>query len=261
MSTGSFTPANDLVIIGTHNTTTTKNKVVAIDGNTGVKVWSFDGGGKSTPDMDIISSTPFVDYTNNAVWVTSRSAGGTGQPSLWKFNTNDGTLLASANLGDIDSSPSLTPAGDFLFVGNNAGTLYAINPTTVTTIDSFTPTPADGAIKGFPIVLSFASPFTIIFSTDTKVHAVSFDGTTFTSLWSTAISAPSTPLSFTGLGKVYVGSSDGKIHQLRVSDGVDEAQRIVDPTATVSDPSLDVTLSRLYVGATNGRIFAFTFPF
>ena len=270
LSGASFTPANDVVISGTRQVgETVKNRVKAFDGNNGVRVWEAKGGDigpPAIPNMDIISSTPFVDLTNNVVWVTSRSAGGTAQPSLWKFGTNGGATLpapdlqGTLNLGDIDSSPSLTPASDFLFLGNNAGTLFAINPATITTITSFAA--GDGAIKGFPVVLGFVSPFTIIFSTDKNLHAVSFDGTTFTSLWSTAISAPSTPLSFTGLGKVYVGSSDGKIHQLNLSTGVDEAQRIVDPTpATVGDPSLDVTLSRIYVGATNGRIFAFTFPF
>ena len=269
LSGASFILANDLVISGSRRTaTTTGNRVRAVDGNTGGRVWEAlgaDVGPPAIPNMDIISSTPFVDLTNNVVWVTSRSAGGTAQPSLWKFGTNGGATLpapdlqGTLNLGDIDSSPTLTPASDFLFLGNNAGTLFAINPATVTTITSFAA--GDGAIKGFPVVLGFVSPFTVIFSTDTRVHAVSFDGTTFTSLWSTPISVPSTPISFTGLGKVYVGSSDGKIHQLNLSTGVDEAQRIVDTTATVGDLSLDVTLSRIYVGATNGRIFAFTFPF
>jgi len=46
----------------------------------------------------MINSEPMVDYANNAIWVTSRSNGGTAQPSLWKLDPNlgNGPLFGEA---------------------------------------------------------------------------------------------------------------------------------------------------------------------
>jgi outer membrane protein assembly factor BamB len=268
-----YTLAQDLVIVGTHNTgSTTTNEIVGVNADTGAAVWTVIGGTSSAVscggvcNLDIISSTPAVDYVNNAIWVTSRNANSVAatvnRPDLWKIDPSTGAILSTVNLGgDIDSAPSVPILGDFVFVGANSGTLYAIDPATLATVASFTPAPADGAIKGFPVVLGAALPYTIIFSTNGNVNAVSFDGATFTPLWKTPISAPSTPISAPGLTTVYVGSSDGKIHELDLTTGADNKQRIVDTSATVGDPSLDVALNRIIVGSTDGRVYAFTFPF
>src|SRR5438132_11803690 len=95
-------------------------------------MWTYTGTA-----MDIISSTPYVDFTNNTVWVTSRSAGVAAQASVWKLNVANGTLLFSwnnATLGEsdttpsagIDSSPVPNADGAFVYVGTNAGNLKAI---------------------------------------------------------------------------------------------------------------------------------------
>jgi len=252
----------DAVIVGTRNSSTTNNKVYALRGDTGATLWTFNSG--LTSSVDIISSTPYVDYDNNTVWVTSRSAGGTGQPSVWKLNAANGALITSLSLGDIDSSPVASFDGTFRYVGTNAGTLKAIR-TSDNAVFTHTPASGSGAIKGFPLSFSFATPSvatpdTIVFSRDTTVHAVSFNGSTFSVLWTTTLTGTPTvsaPLD-DGLGKIYVGASDGKVHQLRLSDGVDEAQRTIVPgTPTVGDPSFDVVLNRVYVGATDGHIYAF----
>jgi outer membrane protein assembly factor BamB len=268
-----YTLAQDLVVVGMHDSgTTTANEIAGINANTGATVWSVVGGTSSAVscggvcNLDIISSTPAVDYVNNAIWVTSRNANSiaatANRPDLWKIDPSTGSILSTVNLGgNIDSAPSLPFLGDFVFVGANSGTLYAINPTTLATVASFTPAPVNGAIKGFPVVLGAALPYTIIFSTNGNVNAVSFNGATFTSLWKTPITAPSTPISAPGLTTVYVSSSDGKIHELDLITGADSKQRIVDTGATVGDPSLDVVLKRIIVGSTDGRVYAFTFPF
>jgi outer membrane protein assembly factor BamB len=268
-----YTLAQDLVVVGMHDTgTTTANEIAGINANTGATVWTVVGGTSSAAscggvcNLDIVSSTPAVDYVNNAIWVTSRNANSVAatvnRPDLWKIDPSTGSILSTVNLGgDIDSAPSLPLLSDFVFVGANGGTLYAINPATLATVASFTPAPANGAIKGFPVVLGVALPYTIIFSTNGNVNAVSFDGVAFTFLWKTPITAPSTPISAPGLTTVYVGSSDGKIHELDLTTGADNKQRIVDTGATVGDPSLDVVLNRIIVGSTDGRVYAFTFPF
>jgi len=204
-----------------------------------------------------------VDYIHNVIWVTSNSNGGTGQPSLWRINSNTGAVLGTSNLNDIDGSPTLTPFGDVLFVGNNPGTLFAINPATGATLASFDS--GDGAITGFPVVINFTSPYTVVFSSATLVQAVRFNAAskTFSLLWSTPISSPSTPIGFSGLSTIYVGSNDGSIHELDLATGADNKQRDCNTgqPGIVGDPSLDVVMSRIYVSTTDQRMYAFVFPF
>ncbi|MGB8521657.1 MAG: DNRLRE domain-containing protein, partial [Candidatus Acidiferrales bacterium] len=100
--------SNDQVFFGTRNTgTTTGNQIFGLNGNTGANAsWSpITGATGSVPNLDIINSTPLVDYVHSAIWVTSRSACATAQPSLWKINPSTGAVLATADLGDIDASP------------------------------------------------------------------------------------------------------------------------------------------------------------
>jgi hypothetical protein len=259
-----FTLAHDLLVVGTRNgASTTANRIVGIDGNTGATVWQTIGNSGGVAKMDIVSSSPAVDFVNHAVWVTSRSGGGTAQPSLWKLNPNTGAVLTTAALGDTDTDPTLSIPGDVLFVANNAGTIFAINPTTAATLKSVAG--GDGAIISFPIALGLTSPYTVIFSGQTAVHAMTYDKTanTFTSLWSTTISGPSAPIGFTGGPKVYVGSADGKIHELDAVTGVDGKQRTANTgqPGIVGDPALDTVLSRIYISTNDQRAYGFTFPF
>ena len=259
-----FTLTHDLLVVGTRNgASTTANRIVGIDGNTGATLWQTIGNAGGVAKMDIISSSPAIDFVNHAAWVTSRSGGATAQPSLWKLNPNSGAVLATAALGDTDTDPTLSIPGDVLFVANNAGTIFAINPATAATLKSVAG--GDGAIISFPIVLGLTSPYTVIFSGQTAVHAMTYDKTanTFTNLWSTTISSPSAPIGFTGSSKVYVGSSDGKIHELDAVTGMDGKQRTANTgqPGIVGDPALDLVLSRIYISTNDQRAYGFTFPF
>jgi hypothetical protein len=272
--------ANDLVFFGTRNAaTTTGNQIFALNGNTGANAsWSPITGAKGTvPNLDMISSTPLVDYVHSAVWITSRSACGTSQPSLWKINPGTGAILATEDLGDIDASPTLSFAGDALFIANNGdsggttctagnSTIYAINPTTGATLASFAT--GDGPVVSYPIVLGNSPPYSVLYSGATAVHLLSINTSsatpTFVSVWNTTIANPSAPISSTGQQFVYVGSSDGTIHELALSTGADTKDAIANtgPTkGTVGDPSLDEVLSRIYVTTTDQRAYAFTIPF
>jgi hypothetical protein len=278
--------SNDVVFFGTRNTTTTTaNQIFALNGNTGANLsWSPLTGpimvtnNSSAQNLDIINSTPLVDYVHNVIWITSRSACGTAQPSLWQINPTTGATKAIANLGDIDASPTLTFSSDVLFVGTvgdsivgttcTAGnsTIYAINPTTGATIASYAPT--DGPIVSYPVVLNAAPPYFVIFSGTTAVHLLKIDTSQstpmFTQLWSTTIANPSAPISYTGSSYVYVGSSDGTIHELLLTTGADIKDEITNIGATkgtVGDPSIDEVLSRIYVTTTDQRAYAFVIPF
>jgi hypothetical protein len=278
--------SNDVVFFGTRNTTTTTaNQIFALNGNTGANLsWSPLTGpimvtnSMTTQNLDIINSTPLVDYVHSVIWVTSRSACGTAQPSLWQINPTTGATQAIANLGDIDASPTLTYSSDVLFVGTvgdsivgatcTAGnsTIYAINPTTGATISSYVST--DGPIVSYPVVLNAAPPYVVIFSGSTAVHLLTIDTSltspVFVPVWSKTIANPSAPISYTGSSYVYVGSSDGTIHELLLTTGADikdEVTNIGATKGTVGDPSIDEVMSRIYVTTTDQRAYGFVIPF
>src|SRR5712691_11450667 len=297
---------SDVVFVGTKDSSTTfGNKVYALNGSggpvtttaafggncpslaTGVPaggiLWTYTGSG--TPPcstcMDIISSTPYVDYTNNVVWVTSRAAGDSTntQPSVWKINASNGTLAGGTptwKLNDVDSTPVPSADGAFIYVGTNAGTLKAIKVSDGTVV---THTPAStapcnctgaGPLKGMPWPLSYSAvsvgtPDKIIFSRNATVHSVNFNGSTFSANWTmTPTGAPatvSTPVD-DGAGNLYIGGSDGKMHRILVSNGSDAAQV---PATAISgwfgDATFNYDLNKIHVGATDGHIYTFTTPF
>jgi hypothetical protein len=269
-SSASFTLGQDLVVVGTHNAATTSaNQIFGLNGNTGATVWTVTGASGTVPAMDIISASPMVDYANNAIWVTSRSNGGTSQPSLWKLNSNTGAVLFTANLGPSDYGPTLGPQSDVLFVPINGGALTAIDPVTGVTLGSINP--GDGGVKNSPAIATLTMPYTVVFTTNTKVWAYQFScattpclagGGTFTKLWGgTAVNNPSAPLTFYGISKVYVGGGDGKIHELDLNTGVDGKQRLLDTSVTVGDVGIDLVLNNVLASASDGRSYAFAIPF
>lgn len=274
-SGATYTLAQDLVVAGTHNgATTSANQFVALNANTGATAWTVVGNSGTVPALDIVNAAPAIDYTHGAIWFASRSNGGTAQPSLWKLDPNTGSILFSAKLGPIDYSPTLAPNSDILFVSVNGGSLLAIDPTSGATLASINP--GDGGLKSSAAVATNTLPYTVVFSTSTKVWAYQFAcvptpnvclpglGGTFNLIWGgTSITTPSAPLTYFPLTKVYVGGGDGKIHELDLATGVDGKQRVLNPTAgvTVGDVSIDTTLSYVIAAATDGRVYAFTFPF
>jgi len=234
--------------------------------------------------------------------VTSHANGGASQPNLWRINPLNGAVIFSGNFNgiDIDSSPTLTFNADVLFVGTNGvtaplasvidGELFAINPKASSVVPVVSPAVQgavvafyddgnDGSVVGFPFVTTTVPPYTVIYTTNTKVHAVSFNPTTnaFTKLWTTTIfAAPfptcnagvcslSAPVVATSLNMVYAGGSDGFLYELNLSTGALVKKAVVDTNypAVVGDPALDVTNQRVYVSTTTNdqRSYAIAIPF
>jgi putative pyrroloquinoline-quinone-binding quinoprotein len=300
--------AVDMVIVATANTgDTTTNKVYALNAspNTisssitancngqwrapGDIMWTFQPG-----NMDIISSTPHVDYTNNAIWVTTRSKNGT-QAALWKLNAANGVLIASwttASLGDsdttaasgIDSAPVASSDGSFIYVGTNgtSSARLAAIPGTATTsntgaitfnIGGTTPAPCNctgtGPVEGMPWPLgtdpvSTGTPDTIILTRSTTVHSINFTGAAFSANWTATLTGTPTlsaPVD-DGMGHLYIGGSDGKVHQVDVATGTDQAQ--VPETAisgTMGDPTFNPNAGTVVIGGSDGHIYTFQTPF
>jgi hypothetical protein len=305
-SNASYTQAQDLIVAG-HRTaggSSTGNFVVGLNGNDGSQRWISTGGSSTASatgcggncNMDIITSTPQVDYAHNVIWVTSFNNAGSGgaanAPDLWEFNSNasgfSSPVVGVANLGsNISSSPTLTPQNDVLLVGLDTGILQAMDPVNATAgvINTLgtCPSPSacittDGPIKGAPLVLSNASPYTVVYATNSQIRAVSFNKSTntFAPLWqnTTSCSNPSAPIGtplLTGndaltsatINVLYSGCSNGKILELRASDGTLNKTRIVNNTGTVGDIALDLqsAVNKVIAGSTAGRITAFAVPF
>jgi len=281
-----FTRATDLVVVGMRNgATTSANSVIGLNGNTGAVYWTRTGVAGPTTALDMINSTPTVDYAHNYIWVTSHSDGGAAQPNLWKLDSSAGTVLWNGNCGgtDIDSSPSLTQYADVLFVSTNGGSLYAVNPTisgttACATMPSYTDG-GDGAANGFPYIANTVSPYTVVYTTDTQVHAVSYNAatTTFSKLWTTTVYPSPTSTSCSAsvcslsapvvsliAGMVYAGGSDGYLYELNLSTGAVVNRAVVDAVspAVVGDPALDEFNQRVYVSTTavDQRALAFAIP-
>jgi PQQ-like domain len=303
VSGAAYTLPNDLVVVGTRNGgTANANSVIGLDGNAGTVQWTYTGAPGATTALDIISSTPTIDYVNNSIWVTSHANGGAGQPNLWRINPLNGAVIFSGNFNgiDIDSSPTLTPNADVLFVGTNGvtappasvidGELFAINPKASSVAPVVSPAVQgavvafyddgnDGSVVGFPFVTNAVPPYTVIYTTNTKVHAVSFNPTTnaFTKLWTTTIfAAPfptcnagvcslSAPVVATSLNMLYAGGSDGFLYELNLSTGAVVKKAVVDTNypAVVGDPGLDVPNQRVYVSTTTNdqRSYGIAIPF
>jgi hypothetical protein len=240
---------------------TTNNKVFALKASDGTSAgWTFNDTCGSS--MNYASGMPFVDYARDRLYVTTANASG---PSLWildTLNTSNsatGTLAGSLALGPIDSSPSLSYDNNTVWVGNTTGTLYAIDTETMSQRWSYD---LGSALKGF-VWEDYSTANQLYFATaDGNVWCLKDDGTsalpTPCDNWpvsgKTLVPGASTPLL---LDYIFVGSTDGTIHQLAVSNGADVKQFPATGTldgTQVGDLSTE-TSGEIFAGTMGGHVF------
>ena len=121
-------------------------------------------------------------------------------------------------------------------------------------------------IQGLPWPLWNGNPETIIFSRNSTVHSVSFNTSTAaftTTNWTVTLSGTPTvsaPIDDGTGNNIYVGASDGKVHKLAVSSGLEQgtAVTVTASGTTVGDPAFDFTNNLIYVGAGDGHVYAVT---
>ncbi len=235
----------DLIYFATRSTTSkTNNRVVALSSVNGALVWSYQPG-----NLDIINGGMMVDYTNNRLFVAARSNSNT-QSSLRVLNSMTGALVAQLSLGDIDTG--VVKDGNQAYVINNAGTAYGINLTTLTVAWS----------ANVGATSTYLWPLGGAFIASVKTGTVArwnVTGTSATLGWSRAVAGPAGLRYHNGLQKFFVGSSDGKIHQLHPTTGVDEKQLVVSSQG-IGAPHLDEVLNRIHVGGLDGRVCSFQLP-
>ena len=254
-----FGGAYNLLFVGSRDADA-DNAMYMLDPSDGHTITSFNNGGGSNA-IGIISSAATVDYASNRIYFASRESSTGSSDTLWCLSFN-GTSLSKAwsvPLGDIDGAPILY--GDRLYVGNNSGTVYAIDPSNGQTIWSYATN--DGPVKGY-IWPEFTSstPRKLFFSTTNDVWALTDNGTSANLAWQqTGISSPSSPLFVLGATNLYVGSGDGKLYQLNTAAGsIVTSVTLGDGSAAIGCPAYDVVNQTAYVGSESGAIYGIQLP-
>lgn len=258
----------------------TANALRAYRGDTGALVWQYQGANPAEhPAMSYILATPLIDYAHGALWAATHSAGGT-QPSIWKFDVSDGSLLASITdsaIGDIEAAPTADENFRYVFFGTKNGKLVAVDATTVTVVATYDA--ADGAVKtGILVVGSQAgsnptpsTPDVIYFTTQTKVHKVTFDGSTFSQAAApiVSVSSPTAPMgNFQNYppAVLYVGSSNSTVYKIDTGYGASIGTFAVDATSrsvagatfSAGPAAFDTLAGKIYFGGSDGHVYAFS---
>ncbi len=230
-------------------TAATNNKLFALRADTGASLWTFNA--TCTYSIDYIVGMPYVDYNRNRVYLATRGTGST----LWILNTLDGAVVQQLALGDLDTSPALSADGTTIYVGNTAGLLYAVDATTFTA----TSHNLASAVKSV-IFEDWTTPGLLYFSTmDGNLWGLQHNGgASFTQVFKVAVAGASTPLL---LDKLYVGSSDGRLHEFDLSGGNEKvypASGMLDGS-TVGDVSTEDG-THVFVGTNGGKLFKIQVP-
>jgi outer membrane protein assembly factor BamB len=211
--------------------------------------------GVGADKIGIINGQAVVDYASQRVYFTSYQRAA-GNSTVWCLSLTTGLKIWSKDLGDVAGAPTLR--GGKLYVPTNAGTIVALDDATNgTTLWTFST--GDGIAKGFVFLDRFSNQ--VYFSTDNFVWSVAFGAATET--WKQPILSPSVPLFSAAKGRVWVGSSDGKLYALNSATGVPvavETFTLGDGSATIGGPSLDVFGNFLYAGSEAGVIYAVELP-
>jgi hypothetical protein len=254
---------------------TLPNSFYALDTASGAQVSAFDNGGGVTASNAIgaILGGGAVDYSLRRVYFTSRGRSGGSDRTLWCLGITASGLVDDCGwpplaLGDIDSAPTLR--NGILYVGNNVGTVYAIEA--ATGAERWRYATGDGAVKGF--IFPDRNSTRMYFATQGvglpqpgHVWGLSDEGPgAVTVPWpAVPISAPSIALFKPGGTQVLVGSEDGRLYQLELSGAGPGAPTVKsvalgDGSAAVGSPSYDPYHDCIYVGSEAGVIYAVTLP-
>jgi outer membrane protein assembly factor BamB len=253
-----FGGAHDLVLVGTRNSTN-PNSFFGLHLADGTVAWEFKnlvGQGGEGLAMGVIGGQASVDYPNRRVYFASRARAGGSAHTVWclDLTATAATLRWGRDLGDIDGSPVLR-AGR-LYVGTNAGKVYALDPDTGVSLWSteFAVPPAEAGVKG----LVWPAGSRLYFTTLGAIWALDDMGDHWANPVSVPVTSPSVP-AFTGT-YVYVGSGDGKLYELDTALGSVRSAALAGPTTAVGSPAMDFQNGLVYVGSDAGRVYAVPVP-
>lgn len=254
-------PGRDLVFFATRLANPAQNQVVALNAATGALVWRYQPG-----NLGMVSGGMVVDYPTNRLFIGSLTHAGSTD-SLRILNTLNGAEVARRPVGDIELSLVKNAFSNQVYATNSAGSVHAID--VATTQQAWSMPIATRPAPSTPAFTSFVRPQGAGFVASIAAGRVEFydvtgaAGTQPTLRWSTPIANPSGVFSLNsgGAARIYVGSSDGRVHQLELTDGTDSRQVSIGGAQRIGTPTIDHTVSRLHVGSEDGRICAFPVPF
>jgi hypothetical protein len=260
----------DYLLVGTRDGSG-PNALVALDPFTGAEVDRFDNGGGAN-GIGIINGMAAVDYPSRRVYFTSHALSGGSATTLWCLQLGPTPTVFSGcgwptprTLGDIDSSPILS--GGRIYVGSTAsgGMVYSIDAATGNPGLDRTFVHGDGQVKGF--VFPDRTSNDIYFATENYVWAVTdLAGGMSNKFPPSGFSLgpgvkPSAVLFVPGSHYVYVGGSDGRLHEIDVAAG--PGRKVVtlgNGKATVGAPSLDRGYDLVHAGTEAGSFYAVETP-
>ncbi len=230
-----------------------RNQVVAVDANDLTNtLWTFNGG---EYQMDYGSEGCSLDYNTNTLYCGTHLDPGRSQNTVWAIDTTNGTLKWAANVNSVHNRPQFPPKNaTHLYVADTIGRVHALRLT-------------DG-VEEWNVVLS-ASPSISVTANlwaefrppyDSTLYVTDTSGTLY-SIYDAGANSGDGIIAWTKsfggshimslgsvsptLAKIYVGLNNGTVHQLDLSSGSDEANRVIDGSGTgvVTDPTLDIVNS------------------
>lgn len=269
-----FGGIRDILIAGSRTTSGTpaKNKLYGLNIANGTTVWAFDNSvaqGGDDNAIGIINGQPTVDYSTTnassaskrpAFFASRQSTTGGSLNTLWAVEFDAGNTVTkkwAVNLGDIDGGPTLS--GSTVYVGSNAGVVYARNASTGAAI--WSTNLADGPVKGYIWVDSANNR--LYCTTNGNVWAM--NATTGTTIWNLPFTQPS-PVLLAGGTLVFGASSPARTIQLTnisatlAANVVTHSLTLGDGSGTVGNPTLDTANSVVYVGSDSGAVYSVALP-
>ncbi len=257
---GSFTQYNadyDYIYAVTRNDDTSQpNKLYALNANDGTIAWTFDNGasGDSSKAIGAASGAPIFDYSTGNIIFATRSRSGGSSDTLWCIH-EDGTKVWSVDIGDSDNSPTYNLG--VVYIGTLSGKVYAVSEADGNinwSIDL-----GDGPINSYISVDWLSGD--IFASTANHVWRIKDNGNSASIVWSKAIDSPTSSVVAPKIGYMYVGSSDGTLHQISLDGNNEKTMVIGDGSENVGAPSYDCVSGTIYVGTVDGTYYAVRVPF
>ena len=267
---GQFAGVRDALFVGTRDNVS-PNQFRALSVADGSLIEAYAGAGSGS-QIGPINGGPAIDYANQRVYFASRRHLGSGK-TLWCLDIlPSGPVVFSHNwsrdLGDIVGSPVLR--GTRVYVGTESGTIYSLDAASGGDDHIFTPSPADGPVKGF--LFPDRRNDDMIFATTSKVWSISDDADPMTKNWEWAPGGPTPNPSIVlyrpQTNLVYVGAANGELYELDFTSAspstapAQNLQILGGGQGQVGAPSLDLgPPPLLIVGSEPGVLYAVEVPF